>query len=756
LRSRVSGRSARELLPSETWNSLPLAISSLMLFEGLMPLRYYALLIWCVSLGATAALKGLLMLGEWRRGKKQSEPEENFVSSAIGWLIAWFRSRSLLRHLLLWALAVLFTMLVRWPAVKPPYIPRKGLDAILDSNTILSFELWLAAFYAASVIGAKLAARKGENYAVGLLCPIAIIIILLFPHVKAVPSPWKTVLSMPPAITRPLFGETQNVIRRRVNIWNQTRDAVAIKIPSMLIQDFPDDAPHGINIAYGIMCGGKNPIGGAHFSLTTAGTEIWKNDIACAGLGQHNDWRVSRVEGLRGRVVLKITPSEGERSNEIVGVISAQEFTAPVNARPNIMIILIDTLRADHLGIYGYSRDTSPNIDAIAREGVVFDWAVSQAPHTVPSVAAILTGLYPAHNGVVTVIDDAFNGSVETLGEKLAKAGYTTAGFTATNIVIRFLDLKTRFETFDWRCAPQMNWKSAECLAGRMIPWLQENNPQPFFLYAHFFDPHDTYNAPPPYTEMFCNRQPDNRGLLGGDMRGYTRGFLINFPMVDLSRNDVEYLKCLYDGEIRYADSQIGKIMEQMKALGLLDNTILIITADHGEEFLEHGRLLHGQTLYRELTHVPLILRYPPAVKPGRIRTAVETTDIVPTVLDLAGIQVPPGLDGTSLAPLIRSGDEGQHPRKTFSWADHITYRCVSIQAGNWKFIKTTFPSLKELYDLNQDPNEKNNLAGKYPNLVKAFDDEAQDLLRRKGVPPIIHGLSPTLRDTLRSLGYIR
>lgn len=763
LRSRVSGRSALELLPSETWTSLPLAFSLLMILEALMPLRYYALLVWSISLGATISLKGILLWRDNRGEKKPLNPQENFLSKAFIRFIERVKSKGAAYHIRICLLAVLLTVPVRWPALKWPIIPREGIDVILYSGTTLAFELWLAALYSATMAGSKIAGRKGERYGPLLICLAVVIFILAFHRFQSVPSPWKTALSLPSAMTRPLFSDTQDVIPRRVSIWNQTRDAVVTKIPVKLVQDFPPKNSHQrLNLALGVVCGGKTPGGGAHFSISASGKEIWKDDLSCPEFLQHNDWRVAKIAEVRGRVELKITPRPSAPSaspaaaGETLGIVSAfLETGENERRRPNIMLLLIDTLRADHIGTYGYSRKTTPNIDSIAADGVVFESATSQEPHTVPSTASILTGLYPANHGVVTIIDDTFNDSAVTLGERLMKGGYITAGFTGTNIIIHFLKLGERFETFDWRCAPKMNWQSAECMAGRIIPWIEENKSRPFFLYAHFFDPHDSYNAPPPYAEMFCKAPPDNLGIGGGDLKGYTRGFLINFPMVEFSPNDLEYLKCRYDGEIAYVDSQIGKILEHLRATGILDNTILIITADHGEEFLEHGRLLHGQDLHGELTHVPMIFRYPPAIGPGRIKTPVETVDIVPTILDLAGIQPSQGLDGRSLVPAIRAGDTGQPLRKALSWTDHITYRSVSIQADNWKYIRTTFPSSRELFNLENDPDEKNNLAGKYPKLAAAFEEEAQNLLKRKKIPHIAQGLSPALRDSLRSLGYI-
>jgi arylsulfatase len=296
---------------------------------------------------------------------------------------------------------------------------------------------------------------------------------------------------------------------------------------------------------------------------------------------------------------------------------------------PNILLILVDTLRADHLGTYGYPLETSPEIDRFAAENRVFRYAVSPAPWTSPAVASIFTGLYPAAHGVLQHVsstkmpNDAISPDLATLAELLRDAGYATAGVTANAWVSEprgYAQGFDRFESMDHENASVVN-ETARALLDAL-----RKRRQPFFLYVHYMDPHPPYEPPPDLVRRF-------RAAMQG--RGWSpRPRLLN-------------LIALYDAEIHLVDRGIGSFFSYLRKLGLYDEMVIAVTADHGEQFFERGALGHGEHLHNEETHVPLILKGPGLT--GEVDTTVSTIDLAPTLLELAGVEAPNGIQGVSL-----------------------------------------------------------------------------------------------------------
>jgi arylsulfatase A-like enzyme len=418
--------------------------------------------------------------------------------------------------------------------------------------------------------------------------------------------------------------------------------------------------------------------------------------------------------------------------------------------RPNILFVLVDTLRADHLGAYGYERPTSPEIDALLAEpGVVFERAYAQAPWTLPSVASFLTGQRPGdfwRGGPVTY---RIPPSVATLAERLSSVGYETAGFVANFSLHADGGFDRGFSTY-YVPPPSLEAMRAHAddVGSRAIAWLREQTDRPFFGYLHFIDPHDPYENPETVAGV-SPFLPDYRGPVDG---GWIHGLYTGQLTLPDAAADLEQVKALYDSEIHYVDRWIGRVLRSLPPERLRD-TLIVFTADHGEELFDHGGWKHGHGLYEEQIRVPLILRWDGEfAAPRRIATPVPLLDLVPTLLAVAGADggrdAFPGID---LLPTLRLGNE---PPRRILGARHLSsgpQRAVAVLDGRRYLLfdrATPFaPSdamvehlwrldlrrlrREELYDLARDPEQRN----------PATDatDAAEVSLARRDLAPWLH-----------------
>ena len=391
--------------------------------------------------------------------------------------------------------------------------------------------------------------------------------------------------------------------------------------------------------------------------------------------------------------------------------------------RVNCILIVIDTLRADHLGCYGYFRDTSPHLDRLAEAGVLFRNFHATAIPTGPGFTSIITGLSPIHHrfyltpwNLPNLID--FDDSIPTLPQLIQEeiGGYTTAAF---DNLINFSSPMDQFvRGFEYYVNPSRTAKPIHhhLLGGevneRLIPWLREHAEEPFFLFVHYWDPHTPYNQPPQFRTIF-QHQPGNledlevRDALAGYsyVPGWGKVGEIWEPQPAESRLTID----LYDGEIRYVDSLIGELVETLKGLGLVDRTLLFITSDHGEQLGQHGTYDH-RMLHEAVAFVPLIIWGPGLMPQGQaVEGYLQQADIAPTILSLLGAEKGnlPCFDGTDLLPLI----EGQGEARSEMFMEDHEYRAV-VQ-GKWKYMRNYFRGAEELYDLESDPVEVVNLARK-------------------------------------------
>ncbi len=368
------------------------------------------------------------------------------------------------------------------------------------------------------------------------------------------------------------------------------------------------------------------------------------------------------------------------------------------DAKPNLIMISIDTLRRDHLGCYGYWRNTSPHIDRLAEQGVIFDNAVSASSWTLPSHTSMLTGLYPSFHGLE---DDGVTLSpkIETLAEKLNEMGYWTVGVISHIYVSSAFNLNRGFQVFDDSMIDEGSRNPiAEEVVDRTLEIMTSQVQQPYYLFVHFFDPHWDYTPPAPYDEKFTS--DDYEGSIDGTLPTFSQ-------YVDgrqkISKADLRRLTALYDGEIAYVDAQIGRMLDELRQRGLMDNTTVALTSDHGEEFKDHGRLGHAISLFRELVGVPFIISGHDAFPSGeRRKDIVSPVDIFPTLLDLAGYKGERTTQGISLVESVISDQ-----RPVFAESIRYGNEKRTVRQGRFKLIHNIQGDNRYYFDVVNDPKEK-------------------------------------------------
>jgi choline-sulfatase len=412
---------------------------------------------------------------------------------------------------------------------------------------------------------------------------------------------------------------------------------------------------------------------------------------------------------------------------------------------PDVLLVTLDTTRVDGLACYGGPSARTPRLDALAREGTRFEQAVTPAPYTGPSHASLLTGLDPPRHGLRDFLNQAMRPGVTTLAELLRVRGYRTGAFLSSYVLDRRFGLDRGFDVYAcdfWRAVT--NGEPARIVQGdpsferrgertvdEALEWLaRPAGDAPTFAWVHLFDPHMPYDPPAPFA-------------------GET----------DARRR--------YYAEIAYADAQVGRLLDRLQETGRDRRTVIVAVADHGELLGEHGRALgtHSTHLVEATLRVPMIVRAP-GTEPAVVRDPVRLVDVMPTILDLAGVAPPPDLDGRSLVPLLRGAT--LPPRPAYSETLYERFpevaspgeELVSLRHGRFRLLRSG--ARHELYDLASDPDELRNVAAEHPEVVRALEARLADLRRRHAStpPPRTLGLDPEEaerhRERLRSLGYVR
>jgi arylsulfatase A-like enzyme len=491
-----------------------------------------------------------------------------------------------------------------------------------------------------------------------------------------------------------------------------------------------------------------------------------------------------------------------------------------IEAPQGVIVILCDTLRKDHLPMYGYKRPTAPNLQQISSRGAVFLDAVSPATWTKVATPSIMTSLYPKSH-LVHDFTHRLSAAADTLAESYRGGGYATVAYSSVLFTGKFTNLQQGFEELHESTSvedPKYTAKTARAYVDRASAWLERHRDVPFFMLLHVFDPHDPFEPRPPYDVLWADpaKKEEHEKQLANIRKVIENPLLKMFGMPSRAEiekagvNPDEYVgfdKDWYDGSIRSMDSEVARLVEKLRMLGLENKVQIAFIADHGEEFLDHGRTFHGQSVYGELTGVPLMLYRPGVIPEGvQIRETVRSIDLMPTLLDLSGLPVPKRAQGQSLVPLLAAaraakgkgsdeslaatGETESRPAspslseaaEKLGWKPQpaVTEKARSenaggpppyetesygIVSGNWKLIhnvqRSTGAPEFELYDHAKDPLNKTNVASGHPDVVERLRGQLtgwHKTVEQARLPKgdSTEGMSRKELERLRSLGYVQ
>ena len=432
----------------------------------------------------------------------------------------------------------------------------------------------------------------------------------------------------------------------------------------------------------------------------------------------------------------------------LVGLASVTAAGCGGDDSPNVILVTVDTLRADHLDAYGYPRATAPAVANLARSGVRFAEAVSQAPWTLPSMASVHSSLYPSQHGAVEA-ETALPDTADTLAEYLKAAGYHTAAVTSHDFVDRKHGFGQGFDVFVERNRFEPDAVTSETLTRDALAQL-ENIREPFFLWVHYFDPHFTYVRHPDvgFADGYAGPLPEK----------LTPTHLTR-ERPSMSYTDLDYVKAVYDEEIRHTDHWVGTLWADVESRFGADRTVLIFTADHGEYFLERGRFFHGTDVYRELIQVPLLIAgaIDPALYGTVVQQPVEIRSIPKTVAGILGSRGD-GFGGVDLLRVASGGQSGAVFSEG-SRARGTDQRKRAVVHDGWKLIHNLEDDGFELYHVTSDPAERHDLwhdrSGVPGDLIPTLRSLLQDFTTLPRLQPKPVVATPEELDRLRSLGYI-
>lgn len=448
----------------------------------------------------------------------------------------------------------------------------------------------------------------------------------------------------------------------------------------------------------------------------------------------------------------------------------SDDASAPAAARPaNLVLVTVDTLRADHLGFDGYARDTSPRLDALAREGTWFRRCYTQSSTTGASHATLFSSLPPQKHGVHANKQRFPTGIPSLIGE-LRGHGYSTAGFASSVVVGRKFGLQDVFEHFDDEfTTKELNRvargeRPAADTVGAVEAWISSAPPdRPFFVWMHLIDPHGPYAAPEDPDRYVGDAQDGRLGTrfpIGSD--DFEPGHIPRYQVLD-GRTDADFYVARYDAEIRYADGQLGRLFDFLRSRGLDRDTLVVITSDHGETLAEPGhRLLfsHGNVAYEETSRVPLVVR---EARGGK-RLAVVSQDapiglidVAPTVLGLLGFESPAGFEGRDV--VRRPRDPGE---PMYTWGAYGTKRLeneigtqFSVRQGDLRYLRNSADGRQELYDHRDDPTEARDVAGSRGADVARLGGLVSASLGVSSAPAPMKTMTPEHVEALKALGYV-
>ena len=397
---------------------------------------------------------------------------------------------------------------------------------------------------------------------------------------------------------------------------------------------------------------------------------------------------------------------------------------------PSVLLVSVDTLRADRLGSYGYTAASTPVIDALAARGLRFEQAATVTPLTLPAHTSLMSGTFPAFHGVRDNGSFYVGDEITTLAEVLQPRGYRTGGFVGAYVLDHRWGIAQGFDhyfddfdlsRFEMAAGLDAAQRPGSEVVDHALAWLAEDRDRPFFAWVHLYDPHSPYVPPEPYRSRFP-----------ATMQG------------------------AYDGEVAATDAQIGRLLDYLRTIGRLDRTVVVVVGDHGESLGEHGEQQHGFFVYDAAVHIPLIVAGP-GVRVRAVPAQVRIVDVMPTILDLVGADVPAGVQGVSLLPLGRGEEvdllgfsETWYPRYHYGWSE-----LTAVRDGRYKFVAAP---RRELYDLQADPGETHDLSASNPRMADALERALRDMVARtatSAMPQKPRVVEPEVEERLRALGYV-
>lgn len=423
----------------------------------------------------------------------------------------------------------------------------------------------------------------------------------------------------------------------------------------------------------------------------------------------------------------------------------------------NLLVLAIDTLRADHLGCYGYGRATSPNLDALATQSVRFENHYATSIPTHPAFATLMSGQHAVTHGVLAHgAPGPLPRACPWLPVLLQKAGYTTCALD--NLAHTKMGFMRGFEFYidpSQRQPLSLNCDNRE-INRRAIPWIEKHKDEPFFMLVHYWDPHTPYLPPKTYRSIFYDGDPcdpSNRSLEGMERHPLGRAWRDTwFHSLGGDITDAEYIVALYDGEIRYCDEGIGQMLDAVDRLGLAGNTVVVVISDHGEMMYRHGIFFDHHGLYDGNLHTPFLIRAP-GLTPRSIRQFSTHMDFAPTLLACCGLDAPPEMEGLNLLPRMRGAADGA--TRAFVVSQECTWQMKwSIRTERHKFILAREEDFygtppRELYDLRNDPRELHNIAAQDAGTAAALEEELETwiaaAMSRNGLtqdPLLAHGIT--------------
>ncbi len=556
-----------------------------------------------------------------------------------------------------------------------------------------------------------------------------------------------------------------------VNVHGGPRNSLAATAPSRIAWelDIPRSATLDFACGMDTHSGWMLPGDGMSFAVEVNGERIWSRFLNGHEVELERGWKPASLDlspWAGQRVSLELITETGEDGEHDAGawahprILEAGE--TPRRAAgdgPNVLLIVIDTLRADALGCYGAPGNPTPRLDALAAQGVFFSQSRSVSSFTWPATGSILTGLYPHAHGVVGRKRAFLADHLETLAELFTADGYSTGAFVANPIVGSATNFHQGFESF--ANLPQAR---ARALNERVMLWTENQQGAAVMAYVHYFDPHDPY-LPPAEFRPELEIDAVSTALDDVSIRHLTalKGDDVDASWdaekVDLFGRSVRLDELLYEAEVRYTDAAIGELIDAWQAAGLLDDALVVVTADHGEEFYEHGRPYHGTHLWEESIRVPLwVTGFGKSAFPGRrVDTPTSVVDILPTLLEALGLEAPPyDLPGRSLLDSFSTEPSFAHTASglELGFEGALDRLCATLPP--WKLIWTPGAELAQLYKLDEDPREAVDVAAQHPDVVARLKGAIDAWLEAsiRAAPEHDGAVGQEMQSWLEALGY--